>query len=271
MAEYEKQDRAIGNPSLDTGKVEDIRASEPPRSNNNTSNENDVNNKTIGATPAEAAAAPETALTSTTAVSVNVLAASPIHPQVVDDDIEQPSTPDAIPAPADFLGRVLRTPSFFPSSIGGTQPEPEEHDEYRKRAFSFTPEAPANAPVVLVWKDLTVRTRTQPPKTLLHNISGSVTGGFWAIMGASGGGKTTLLSTVSLRLDQSKMEVTGTAPPLPLPVPSYKLPPLPTMLYLPPPPPRSPAPSTSTDTATTRACSRPCRRTCSKTTCCTQS
>ena len=29
-------------------------------------------------------------------------------------------------------------------------------------------------------------------------------------MGSSGGGKTTLLSTVSLRLDQSKMETTGT-------------------------------------------------------------
>ena len=97
-----------------------------------------------------------------------------------------------------------------PVEAGGTQPEEERNDEVRKRAFSFSPEAPVNAPVVLVWKDLTVRTRTQPPKTLLHNINGSITGGFWAIMGSSGGGKTTLLSTVSLRLDQSKMETTGT-------------------------------------------------------------
>ena len=36
-----------------------------------------------------------------------------------------------------------------------------------------------------------------------------MTGGFWAIMGASGGGKTTLLSTLSLRLDPSKMDITG--------------------------------------------------------------
>jgi ABC-type lipoprotein export system ATPase subunit len=34
-------------------------------------------------------------------------------------------------------------------------------------------------------------------------------GGFCAIMGASGGGKTTLLSALSLRLDTRKMNVTG--------------------------------------------------------------
>ena len=34
-------------------------------------------------------------------------------------------------------------------------------------------------------------------------------GGFWAIMGPSGSGKTTLLSTLSLRLDPSKMDISG--------------------------------------------------------------
>jgi ATP-binding cassette subfamily G (WHITE) protein 2 len=46
-------------------------------------------------------------------------------------------------------------------------------------------------------------------KILLNDISGSITGGFWAIMGASGGGKTTLLSTLSLRLDTNYMDITG--------------------------------------------------------------
>lgn len=79
----------------------------------------------------------------------------------------------------------------------------------RTRATTFSPNSPENAPVILTWKDLTVKTKTVPPKILLNNISGVITGGFWAIMGASGGGKTTLLSTVSLRLDINKIDVTG--------------------------------------------------------------
>ena len=80
----------------------------------------------------------------------------------------------------------------------------------RKRATTFSAISPDNAPVILTWKDLSVSTKTDPPKVLLNNISGSITGGFWAIMGASGGGKTTLLSTISLRLDSNKIDVVGT-------------------------------------------------------------
>jgi ABC-type multidrug transport system ATPase subunit len=46
-------------------------------------------------------------------------------------------------------------------------------------------------------------------KVLLNNIKGEISGGFWTIMGPSGGGKTTLLSTLSLRIDPNKMNVTG--------------------------------------------------------------
>ena len=56
---------------------------------------------------------------------------------------------------------------------------------------------------------MTVSTRTNPKKILLNDVTGQITGGFWAIMGSSGGGKTTLLSTIALRLDASKIEIDG--------------------------------------------------------------
>lgn len=112
----------------------------------------------------------------------------------------------------EMMNRVAKAPTFFPTYMGGMQPESEsdERIHVRNRSFSFSAMAPANAPVVLVWKDLSVLTKTKPPKVLINNISGQITGGFWAIMGSSGGGKTTLLSTISLRLDSSKMETIGT-------------------------------------------------------------
>ncbi len=79
----------------------------------------------------------------------------------------------------------------------------------RDRAPTYTPAAPDNAPTVLTFSNITVTTKTANKKTLLDDVSGSITGGFWAIMGASGGGKTTLLSTLSLRLDTNYMDITG--------------------------------------------------------------
>eukprot|EP01031_Cornospumella_fuschlensis_P031588 gene31588-38176_t len=76
-------------------------------------------------------------------------------------------------------------------------------------AASYSPRTPANAPAVLSFSGIVVKTRHKPKKILLDNVSGSITGGFWAIMGASGGGKTTLLSTLSLRLDTNYMEIHG--------------------------------------------------------------
>jgi ATP-binding cassette subfamily G (WHITE) protein 2 len=77
------------------------------------------------------------------------------------------------------------------------------------RNISFSASSPDNAPTILSWSEVTVETKTEPKKVLLDNISGTISGGFWAIMGASGGGKTTLLSTLSLRIDTHKMSVCG--------------------------------------------------------------
>ena len=47
----------------------------------------------------------------------------------------------------------------------------------------YTPVNPVNAPAVLTYSNLIVSTKTNPSKTLLNNVCGSITGGFWAIMG----------------------------------------------------------------------------------------
>lgn len=74
----------------------------------------------------------------------------------------------------------------------------------------FSPKALKDepGPVTLAWHNLTV-VSTNHQKVLLDNVSGSISGGFWAVMGASGGGKTTLLSTLSLRIASKSIEVTG--------------------------------------------------------------
>jgi ABC-type multidrug transport system ATPase subunit len=77
------------------------------------------------------------------------------------------------------------------------------------RAPTFSPHIPDNAPTVLTFSNITVTTKNAKKSVLLDDCSGSITGGFWAVMGASGGGKTTLLSTLSLRLDAHYMDITG--------------------------------------------------------------
>ena len=48
-----------------------------------------------------------------------------------------------------------------------------------------------------------------PTVNLLKSVSGTITGGLWAIMGPSGSGKTTLLCALSLRLDLNRMTQSG--------------------------------------------------------------
>lgn len=79
----------------------------------------------------------------------------------------------------------------------------------RTRTPTYSPQTPDNSPTVLTFHNINVLSKANPPKNILTNVSGSITGGFWAIMGASGGGKTTLLSTLSLRLDPTYMDITG--------------------------------------------------------------
>ena len=69
--------------------------------------------------------------------------------------------------------------------------------------------SPENAPTILTFNNLVVTVKNKDKKVLIDHVSGSITGGFWAIMGASGSGKTTLLSTLSLRLDTKYMDIEG--------------------------------------------------------------
>lgn len=74
------------------------------------------------------------------------------------------------------------------------------------------PISPENAPSVLSWRDLVVTTKVSKAKVqkqLLNNLSGSITGGLWAIMGSSGSGKTTFLSCLAMRLDSYRMGISG--------------------------------------------------------------
>jgi hypothetical protein len=49
----------------------------------------------------------------------------------------------------------------------------------------YVPVQPDNTPAVLTYSNVSVTTRTNPAKVLLNNVHGSITGGFWAIMGKS--------------------------------------------------------------------------------------
>ena len=91
--------------------------------------------------------------------------------------------------------------------------------------LEYTAIAPENAPVVLSFENLVVKTLPKhatefistnilnkpptPAVNLLKSVSGTITGGLWAIMGPSGSGKTTLLCALSLRLDLNRMTQSG--------------------------------------------------------------
>ena len=64
--------------------------------------------------------------------------------------------------------------------------------------------APANSPAVLAWQNLTITTKVKKagtkPKVLLNNLTGTITGGVWAIMGSSGSGTPNALFCASITL-----------------------------------------------------------------------
>lgn len=109
------------------------------------------------------------------------------------------------------MGKEETKDSSSSLHLQGTSSEDlEAHKPRQIRAPSFQlePHSPVGgAPIVLCFQDLKVQTKT---KVLLGPISGTITGGLWAIMGTSGSGKTTLLSAISLRLDRRIMQVSGT-------------------------------------------------------------
>lgn len=95
-------------------------------------------------------------------------------------------------------------------TLAKKEDEEGRDDQGRARNVTFTPFVPENAPTVVSFENVTVTTKVKgKTKILLNDISGNITGGFWAIMGSSGGGKTTLLSTLSLRMDPKFMNISG--------------------------------------------------------------
>jgi ATP-binding cassette subfamily G (WHITE) protein 2 len=79
-----------------------------------------------------------------------------------------------------------------------------------KRRMTFSPLSNPDAPTILTFNHVTVVSKANKhARPILNDLSGTITGGFWAIMGASGSGKTTLLSTLSLRLDTRYMDIEG--------------------------------------------------------------
>lgn len=52
----------------------------------------------------------------------------------------------------------------------------------------FSPHEVENAPAVLAWKELTVKS-SKSPRPLLHKVAGRIAGGFSAVMGPSGSGR----------------------------------------------------------------------------------
>lgn len=53
----------------------------------------------------------------------------------------------------------------------------------RQSPHAYTPTAPENAPAVLTFSNVTVSKRGSNKKKLLKNVTGTITGGMWAIMG----------------------------------------------------------------------------------------
>jgi hypothetical protein len=58
-----------------------------------------------------------------------------------------------------------------------------EDIEATSRTQIYTPTCPDNAPAVLTFSNVIVTKRGSNKKKLLNNVSGSLTGGLWAIMG----------------------------------------------------------------------------------------
>jgi hypothetical protein len=58
-----------------------------------------------------------------------------------------------------------------------------ESNEATSRTQIYTPTCPDDAPAVLTFSSVIVTKRGGNKKKLLNNVSGSLTGGLWAIMG----------------------------------------------------------------------------------------
>lgn len=66
-------------------------------------------------------------------------------------------------------------------SYDASQLDSSNHDS--NRTSVYTPTFLDNTPAVLTFDGISVTTKGENKKSILKNISGSITGGFWAIMG----------------------------------------------------------------------------------------
>ena len=129
--------------------------------------------------------------------------------------IGQPPIPgvvyDGIPAPASdgqwqmYTDAATGKPYWHSSVTGKTTWDPPADNmsgppgSFVDSKGEFTPITPDSAPVVMTWSAVSVFTvkrlqisqgfKWSQEKALLNNISGTITGGLWGIMGPSGGGK----------------------------------------------------------------------------------
>ncbi|CAF3369437.1 unnamed protein product [Rotaria sp. Silwood1] len=123
---------------------------------------------------------------------------------------------------ADSNGITFVPPPSAPSSSYSHQQHRQSTGKgLSERQLSVLDPMSDRVSAILVWKNLIVSTREDKklqmfrrlasksfqPKTkrLLHNVSGAITGGLWAVMGPSGSGKSTLLNTLACRLDVNTM------------------------------------------------------------------
>ncbi|CAF1465031.1 unnamed protein product, partial [Adineta steineri] len=130
----------------------------------------------------------------------------------------------ATPVPYSIIPET--TPDMIDNSISlrsssnsnhKTQPGSNGSGPYERQLSLLDPMSD-RVSTILVWQNLTVQIREDKKKEafqrmksyktfvpkrkcLLHNISGAITGGIWAVMGPSGSGKSTLLNTLACRLD----------------------------------------------------------------------
>ncbi|CAF2502773.1 unnamed protein product [Rotaria sp. Silwood2] len=124
----------------------------------------------------------------------------------------------------------VSSPSASSSSNSHQQQRQSIGTEPYERQLSILDPTSDRVSTILVWQNLIVSAREAKklqfirrsisknfqPKTkrLLHNVSGAITGGLWAVMGPSGSGKSTLLNTLACRLDvntivQGEMRLNG--------------------------------------------------------------
>ena len=84
--------------------------------------------------------------------------------------------------PVDFgvsAATIRKSVSRLRTLSGASALAPKENNETTdasSESVNFSPLIPENAPVILSWSNLSIKTKHSTPKILLDNISGQITG-----------------------------------------------------------------------------------------------